>query len=195
MLKFFHSTMFGGKTTHLIQAYDIYSRKGLKPIILKKDTDTREPHDRDGWGMISSRFYPQKKVVAFYFKDLKKDIIPFLKSRDLFFVDEAQFLTKDEVELLKSLSYTRGVDVITYGLKTSITGELFEGSAALLSHADEIKEIPCLCQEKGCMEKANYHARFINGVRDLDNSPIKIEQGDVTYKALCYKHYIEHNIK
>lgn len=194
MLKFFYAVMTAGKTTQLIQAHDIYCRKGYNPVILKKETDTREPHDSDGWGMISSRFYPQKKVAAFYFKDLKKDIIPFLKSRDLFFVDEAQFLTKEEVELLKNLSHMGSVDVITYGLKNSITGELFEGSAALLAHADEIKEIPCFCQEKGCKEKANYHARFVNGVRDLDNNPIKIEQGDVTYKALCYKHYIE-NVK
>ena len=194
MLKFYYSTMFGGKTTHLIQAHDIYSRKGFNPIILKKDTDTRESHDTDGWGMISSRFYPQKKVAAFYFTDLKKQLPKILESKDIIFVDEAQFLTKEEVEILKNLSYMGSMDILTYGLKTSVTGELFEGSAALLSHADEIKEIPCLCQEKGCMEKANYHARFVNGVRDLDNSPVKIEQGNVTYKALCYKHYIE-NIK
>lgn len=191
MLKYFYGTMFAGKTLHLIQGKEIYDRKHIKSVVLKKDTDTREPRDADGWGVIASRFNPNKTTGCFYFKDLKKDIIRFINKNDVFIIDEAQFLTADEVLLLKDLSINGSKDIVCYGLKTDVNGNLFEGSAALLSHADNIVEIPYLCQERECTEKANYHARYINGVRDTDASAVKIEKGDVTYKALCYRHWKE----
>lgn len=190
MLKYFYGTMFAGKTLHLIQGKEIYDRKCIKSVVLKKDTDTREPHDADGWGVIASRFNPNKTTGCFYFKDLKKDIVQFVNKNDVFIIDEAQFLTADDVLLLKDLSVNGSKDVVCYGLKTDVNGNLFEGSAALLSHADNIVEIPYLCQEPKCTEKANYHARYINGVRDTDASAVKIEKGNVTYKALCYRHWM-----
>ena len=48
MLNFFYGTMFAGKTLHLIQAKEIYNRKGINAVVLKKDTDTREAHADDG---------------------------------------------------------------------------------------------------------------------------------------------------
>lgn len=69
--------------------------------------------------------------------------------------DEAQFLTADEVLLLKDLSVNGSKNIICYGLKTDVNGNLFEGSSALLAHADNITEIPYLCQEPNCTEKAN----------------------------------------
>ena len=191
MLNFFYGTMFAGKTLHLIQAKEIYNRKGIKSVVLKKDTDTREAHDADGWGVISSRFNPNKTTGCFYFNDLKKDIARFINKNDVFIVDEAQFLTADEVLLLKDLSVNGSKDIICYGLKTDVNGNLFEGSSALLSHADNIVEIPYLCQEPECTERANYHARYVDGIRDTDASAVKIEKGNVTYKALCYKHWKE----
>lgn len=191
MLKYFYGTMFAGKTLHLIQGKEIYDRKHIKSVVLKKDTDTREPHDADGWGVISSRFNPEKRIGCFYFKDLKKDIVRFVNKNDVFIIDEAQFLTADDVLLLKDLSVNGSKDVVCYGLKTDVNGNLFEGSAALLSHADNVVEIPYLCQEPGCTKKANYHARYINGVRDTDASAVKIEKGNVIYKALCYRHWRE----
>lgn len=189
MLKYIHSTMFGGKTLHLINAFEIYKRKGLNPIILKKDTDTREPHDENGWGLIASRFAKEKKVPALYFSDLKETLTKIANTNNVILVDEAQFLSSEEVLLLKHMSYMGSKKVLAYGLKTDLNGNLFEGSSALLSHADEVEEIPYLCQEPHCMEKANYHARYIDGVRDTDPNPVKIEQGNVTYRALCYRHW------
>lgn len=191
MLNFFYGTMFAGKTLHLIQAKEIYDRKRINTVVLKKDTDTREPHYEDSWGVISSRFNPEKRIGCFYFNDLKEDIIRFINKNDVFIVDEAQFLTADEVLLLKDLSVNGSKDIICYGLKTDVNGNLFEGSSALLSHADNIVEIPYLCQEPECTERANYHARYVDGVRDTDASAVKIEKGNVTYKALCYKHWKE----
>ena len=189
MLTYNYSTMFAGKTLHLIQAKEIYDRKQMKAVVIKKETDTRDEHADDGWGVISSRFNRLKTVGCHYFSNLKEELDRFSDNYNVFLVDEAQFLTKDEVLLLKDLSSTKNKTVLCYGLKTDVNGNLFEGSAALLSHADNINEIPYLCQEPNCTEKANYHARYVDGVRDKDTSSVKIEQGAVTYKALCYKHW------
>lgn len=194
MLVYTHSTMFGSKTLQLIKAYEIYELKGKKPICIKKDTDTREPHDENGWGLIASRFAKDKTIPAYYFSDLRKELPNIVNKYDVIFVDEAQFLTSDEVSLLKDVSFFGSKRIMCYGLKTSVDGNLFEGSAALLSHADEINEIPNFCMEEGCMEKANYHVRYINGKRDTDSNPVKIEQGDVTYKAVCYRHFKNYDI-
>lgn len=193
MLNFFYGTMFAGKTLHLIQAKEIYDRKGINAVVIKKDTDTREAHGADGWGVISSRFNKDKTVGCHYFSDLKKELAKFANKNDVFILDEAQFLTAEEVLLLKDLSENGNKKVICYGLKTDVNGNLFEGSSALFTHADNITEIPYLCQEPNCTEKANYHARYIDGVRDKDASAVKIEQGAVTYKALCYKHWKNNN--
>ena len=174
MLKYFYGTMFAGKTLHLIQAKEIYDRKHINAVVLKKDTDTRESHDSEGWSVIASRFNPNKTTGCFYFNDLKKDIVRFVNKNDVFIIDEAQFLTADEVLLLKDLSVNGSKDVICYRLKTDVNSNLFEASAALLSHADNIAEIPMLCQDGQCLEKATHHARYVNGIRDTDGNPVKI---------------------
>lgn len=191
MLTYNYGTMYSGKTLHLIQAKEIYDRKQIKSMVIKKDTDTRESFGDDGWGVISSRFNEQKYVGCHYFSDLKDELVRFANKFDTLMVDEAQFLTKDEVLILKDLSEQGSKNIICYGLKTDVNGNLFEGASALLAHADVVHEIPYLCQEPHCTERANYHARYINGVRDTDTNAVKIEQGDVTYRALCYKHWRE----
>ena len=96
-------------------------------------------------------------------------------------------------DVLYTVVYAKsmGLDVYAYGLKTDINGNLFEGSAAWLAMADEVKEIKHICEINGCNEKANYHNRYINGLRDLDKKPVAIDKGNISYKAVCYKHWME----
>lgn len=191
MLKYNYGMMMSGKTLHLVQAHEIYTHKGFKTTVLKKDTDTRDKYADDGWGVISSRFNPQKYVGCHYFHDLKDDLVRFANKTDVFLIDEAQFLTKEEVALLKDISEMGSKIIIAYGLKTDVNGNTFEGSQALLDLADEVTEIPMLCQEGQCLEKATHHARYVDGVRDTDPNPVKIEKGNVTYRSLCIKHWRE----
>lgn len=191
MLKANLGLMMSGKSMHLIQAKEVYERKGFRTIVLKSKIDTRENYDEDGWGMISSRFAPNKKVACHYFDNLKDDVIRYMNKCDVFLIDEAQFLKKEDIELLKSLSTNGSKEILCYALPIDVNGNTFEGSQALLDLADEVTEIPMLCQDGQCLEKATHHARYINGVRDTDASAVKIEKGNVTYKALCYKHWKE----
>ena len=83
----------------------------------------------------------------------------------------------------------KNIDVFCYGLKTDVNGELFEGSRHLLALADEFVEIDSLCEIEGCNCKAVSHVRFINGEIDSSGKSVAIEQGDVTYKSVCRRHW------
>lgn len=186
-LKFYYSTMFAGKTTDCIKTYDIYKRKGLNPIVIKPSIDNREG-DFFGWGTTQSRI-TKEKIPAFYFTDLEFELIDtgILLQHNAILVDEAQFLTKSNVLRLSEQVDRLNKDVICYGLKTDVNGNLFPGAAALLALADESKEIDNICQMDNCTNKAQLHLRFIDGKVDKSGKSVAIEKGSITYKAVCRK--------
>ena len=185
MLKFTYACMFSGKTTQLINVYETYKIKGLEPVVIKPCIDDREG-SFNGWGTTRSRLI-NKEIPAYYYKDIKE--IDNLQFKTLF-IDEAQFMTRQDVLHVAELA-DRGVPVLAYGLKTDVNGELFDGTKALLALSDEILEMENLCQIKGCTNKAIAHARYIDGVRVRTGDSVAIEKGNVTYKALCRKHWRE----
>lgn len=183
MLKFYYSTMFAGKTTDCLKSYDIYKRKGLNPIILKPAVDDREGAFT-GWGWTQSRITKDKQP-AYYYTDLRKEL-PQL-DYGCIMVDEAQFLSRDDVLYLSGVADAKGINMLAYGLKTDVNGNLFEGAAALLAVADECHEIPTLCQMQDCMNHAQVHLRYVDGEVDKSKESVAIEKGNVTYKAVCRK--------
>lgn len=183
MIKFYYSTMFAGKTTDCLKAYDIYRRKGLNPIILKPAVDDREGSFK-GWGWTQSRITKDKQP-AYYFTDLKNEL-PQLDFGCIM-IDEAQFLSRDDVLHLSDVVDKRDIPMLAYGLKTDVNGNLFEGAAALLAVADESHEIPTLCQMQDCMNPAQVHLRYVDGKVDSSKESVAIEKGDVTYRAVCRK--------
>lgn len=60
-------------------------------------------------------------------------------------VDEAQFLSADQVDQLARVVDEFGINVICYGLRTDFRTHLFEGSKRLLEIADTIDEIKSTC--------------------------------------------------
>jgi len=183
MLRFTYACMFAGKTTQLINNYESYKIKGLEPVVIKPAIDDREG-SFIGWGTTSSRLIG-KEIPAYYYRDIKE--VDNLSFKTLL-IDEAQFMSRKDVLHISKLA-DNGVSVLAYGLKTDSSGDLFEGSRALLALADEIYEMENLCQIHGCTNKAVAHARFVNGVRDYSTNSIVIEKGNVTYKAVCRKHW------
>ena len=182
-LKFYYGVMGAGKTTELIKTYEIYRRKGMKPVVIKPSLDNREG-DQNGWGTTSSRL-TRDSVPAYYFKNIQ-DELPKL-DYDILLVDESQFLSNDEVIYLSEIADRKNIDVLAYGLKTDINGNLFPGAASLLAIADETKELEYICDTPLCQEKATMHLRYVNGKIDLSGNSVAIEKGDVTYKSVCRK--------
>ena len=186
MIKFIYGTMNSGKTVHLIKTYEIYKRKQLNPVIIKRKVDDREGVFV-GWGTTKSRLM-DKTVPAYYYGNILDAVKLDCKT---ILVDEAQFMSKKDVNYLITYANEVGIDVIAFGLKTDINGNLFEGSSAWISMADELKEIENICEISGCTCKANYHNRYINGKRDVLGKSVMIDKGDVSYKSVCYKHWRE----
>lgn len=183
MLKFYYGVMGAGKTTELIKTYEIYKRKGMNPVVIKPCLDNREG-EQSGWGITSSRL-TKDSVPAYYFKNLQ-DELPKL-NYDILLVDEAQFLSNDDVLFLSEVTDRKGIDVLSYGLKTDINGNLFSGAASLLAISDETKELEYICDTPLCQEKATMHLRYVDGKIDIGGNTIAIEKGDITYKSVCRK--------
>lgn len=180
-----YSVMGGGKTTQMLTMFDQFKRRKKKPVIIKPCIDVREGTFA-GWGITKSRI-TKFEEPTYYYRDLKEE----LKKLDfgVLLVDEAQFLSREDVLVLSEICDRDDIDVWCWGLKTDVRGELFEGSKHLLALADEIKEIPVMCEIDGCDCQANCHIRYIDGVRDTGGRSVAIETGNVTYKSVCRKHW------
>ena len=105
----------------------------------------------------------------------------------LCFIDEAQFLTKDQAWQLARVADRLDVPVLAYGLRTDFRGELFEGSAALLAIADSLREVRTICE---CGRKATMVARLgPNGKALTEGDQVSI--GKSVYVSLCRRHWEE----
>ena len=179
-VKFFYGAMGSGKT---LAMFDTYKRRKKKPIIIKPCLDDREGKFI-GWGVTKSRILTVEEPT-YYFQDLKSELLK-LDFKCLF-VDEVQFLTREDILFLCDVADSRNIDVFCFGLRTDVLGNLFEGSKHLFALADEFEHIETLCEMDGCDGKAVAHIRYINGVRDESETSVAIESGDVSYKSVCRK--------
>ncbi len=189
-LYFYYSAMNAGKTTTLLQSSYNYHERGMDTLLFTPIID-----DRFAPGKIASRIGLTKDAIPFdpsfnFFDSIEKNqrALPKLKC---ILVDEAQFMTKEQVLQLTQVVDQLKLPVLTYGLRTDFLGETFEGSRYLLSWADELTEIKTICH---CGSKATMNARF----DDQGNIAREGEQfvigGNDRYIALCRKHYVAGNV-
>lgn len=181
-LHFITATMGAGKSTQLLAKNYNYLENGKKTLILKPTTDTREgSYGHLEWGKTYSR--PMKDGAECLFLDPGKfqEGLSEIRGKDIVFIDEAQFLTRDDVMLLTEIPDEMDIPVLAYGLKTTAEGDLFEGSAALLAMADEIEIMISVCSF--CGRRASHHVRISGGKRLIGNAGV--EGNGVVYKACC----------
>lgn len=185
-LYFKHAPMKAGKSLELLKTADTYERKGRNVVLF-----TPAKNDRDGVGVIRSRVGLQRNAIPVGEGDTFLPIEGYdpitLNKPDVILVDEAQFLTRPQVEELSEIVDTFGIDVIAFGLKNDFRNELFEGSATLLAYADSIIEIKTICEY--CERKAIMNVRTINGEPVYEGA--QVQTGDEEYISVCRKHYKE----
>lgn len=161
-----------GKSTMLLQVAHNYESQGFKIIIIKPSFDTR---DSD---MIKSRLGMQRKVDI----SLKQYanifcIIKNLKEKPYcILVDESNFLTKQQARQMWEIAVLLDITVICFGLRTSYTGEGFEGSKELLVLAHKIEEIKSIDSDGN---KCTMHLRKVNGEYIFDGIPTIVGDTDV----------------
>ena len=160
-LYFKYGTMGSSKTASALMCKFNYEERGFRVLLIKSCIDKRDV--QNGEIIVKSKDY--------------------LNSRDVVIVDEAQFLTKEQVEQLKAVS--EFVPVLCYGLLTNFKTELFEGSKRLVEIADSLHEIKSVCR---CGKKANVNARFVNGKISVDGDEILLG-GNSSYEAVCFSCY------
>ena len=185
-LYFHYSTMNAGKATLLLQAAHNYGERGMETYLLTANLDHRA-----GQGRIGSRIGIGRDADTF---SPDTDLFKMLEDRlasgsvTCVFVDEAQFLTKDQVWQLARAVDDLGLPVMCYGLRVDFRGELFPGSAALLAWADEMREIRTICF---CGKKATMVVRNGPDGKPLhDGAQVQIG-GNETYLSLCRRHWRE----
>ncbi len=185
-LYFNYATMNAGKSTMLLQASYNYQERGMKTMLFTAAFD-----DRVGEHMIGSRIGLEQAANPFEAgSDLFADIEARLENEPLHcvFVDEAQFLTEDQVWQLGWVADRLGVPVMCYGLRTDFQGNLFPGSKALLAIADELREVRTICR---CGRKATMVVRLgPDGKVSKDGDQVEIGGND-KYVSLCRAHWEE----
>ncbi|MCR9126625.1 MAG: thymidine kinase [Rhodobacteraceae bacterium] len=183
-LYFNYSTMNAGKSTVLLQASHNYRENGMQTYLLTAQIDGRA-----GRGRIASRIGIHAEADTFAAGDNLFDKITAQLSQTApacVFVDEAQFLTRDQVWQLARAVDDLGVPVMCYGLRVDFRGQLFPGSAALLALADEMREVRTICR---CGKKATMVIRQDDKGRPIrEGAQVQIG-GNETYVSLCRRHW------
>ena len=183
-LYFYYSAMNAGKTTTLLQSSHNYAERGMTTLLLKPLID-----DREGLNVIRSRVGLEAEAKNFEKDDNLLQTIKAqhkTKSLNCVLVDEAQFLTRDQVIQLGNVVDRLEIPVLCYGLRTDFLGELFEGSRSLLAWADELREIKTVCH---CGKKAIMTVRL-----NEEGNPLQAGEqiqigGNESYVSMCRRHF------
>ena len=183
---FYYSSMNAGKSTALLQSNHNYRERGMNTIVFTPIVDTRY-----GEGVVKSRICIEASAYPISKDD---DLLAIVRREAVtqqihcVLVDEAQFLSRDQVFQLGEVCDRLDIPVLAYGLRTDFQGELFEGSHYLLAWADNLKEIKTICH---CGKKATMVVRMgENGLAARSGEQVAIG-GNELYVSMCRRHYKE----
>ena len=182
-LHFIYSTMNAGKSTALLQASHGYRERGLDTMVFTSSKD-----DRYGESEVVSRVglrspahtYSESDNILKMVHDENEEALQL----SCILIDEAQFLTKDQVKQLGKIVDELKITVMAFGIRTDFQGELFEGSKYLLAWADKLKELRAVCH---CGSKATMIVR-VSEDGSIMRSGDQVEiGGNERYLSLCRK--------
>lgn len=176
-LYFKYGAMNSGKTMEILRTAYNYEENGFKIVLIKPSIDLK------GNDYIVSRNGSKRKVDYKILPDkLPSDVIDFTDI-DAILVDEAQFLSKEQVDDLWLITKEKDIIVFCYGLKSDFMTNGFPGSIRLFELADKIEEITTLCR---CGNKAMFNLRKDDGMPVFDGDKIAIDgMKNITYEPVC----------
>ena len=183
---FYYASMNAGKSTVLLQSSYNYRERGMHTLLFTPSIDTRY-----GTGRIESRIGLRSGAIALAPSD---NVLIRVRTEHAtqpvacVLVDEAQFLTPDQIWQVTDVADLLDIPVLCYGLRTDFQGKLFPGSATLLALADDISELKNVCH---CGRKATMNLRVDGEGRAVrDGAQVEIG-GDNRYVAMCRRHFKE----
>ena len=184
-LRYYYGTMNSMKSATLLMKAHQFELSGCKVFLFKPAFDSRD------YGEVKSRAIQYGRECRVFTKDV--DIlemvldIPDIKNIDrvVLFFDEINFMTKEQIRQLWTLSKYHNMDIFCYGLKLSYNNRMFEASEELLILADTVEEIKSMCSR--CENKATTHLRLVNDIPVFEGNDKII--GDVIgterYESVC----------
>ena len=182
-LHFKYGAMNSGKSDTLIKTAYNYEERGLTVLVVKPKIDTK------GGDSVTARGGHSRKVDIH--ADETVDLAVAVGSFPdvvCVLVDEAQFLSEQQISQLYHVAKLQNISVICYGLRADFRTELFPGSKRLLEIADNIEKLPTMCF---CGSQAEFNTRKVNGVYVFEGDQLAIEgEGMVEYDSLCGTCYL-----
>ncbi len=178
-LYFKYGAMGSSKSAQALITKFNYEEKGMSVWLIKPGTDTRDGADiiksRIGLSQHAQIIGPDESIIKAY-EDAG--------SYDVIIADEAQFLTPDQIDELRTLVDEEDIPVLCFGLKTDFRTRFFPGSCRLMELADSMTEIKTICE---CGRKATVNARFDDSGRVITEGDQVVLGGNDRYTAMCYK--------
>ena len=179
-LYFKYGAMGSSKTANALMARFNYEERGQQCLLVKPRID-----QRDGERLVVSRIGLKHECI--YFDELQQLSVMELQQNACIIVDEAQFLSREEVRWLARLVDELYIPVMCYGLRSDFKGDLFPGSYELLVMADKIEEVKTICW---CGKKATFNARFDEDGKVLKEGEQVVLGANDTYIGLCRRHWM-----
>ncbi|MBQ8389912.1 MAG: thymidine kinase [Oscillibacter sp.] len=179
-LYFKYGAMGSSKSANALMARFNYEERGQKCLLVKPRLD-----QRDGERKVVSRMGLEQPCT--YFDEMQEMTVTDLQKNACIIVDEAQFLTREEVHYLVHLVDDFGIPVMCYGLRSDFKGELFPGSYELLVMADKLEEVKTICW---CGKKATFNARFDETGKVLKEGEQVVLGANDKYIGLCRRHWM-----
>ncbi|MBO4965464.1 MAG: thymidine kinase [Muribaculaceae bacterium] len=183
-LYFRYGTMGSAKTALLLTTAYNFEERGMAYLCFKPVIDTRDTKN-----VIRSRIGIERECRWIYrdtdlYLYVKHIFEETLEIPEWLLIDEAQFLSAEQVDQLAAVVDDYGCNVICYGLRTDFKTHLFEGSRRLFEIADTIDEIKSTCT---CGRKTIVNARIDgNGQIITEGEQVEIG-GNERYMATCRK--------
>ena len=185
-LYFRHGAMNSGKSTALLQVAHNYEERGQAVILAKPNTDSK------GEDAIVSRLGVERRVDLLVSPNENLRVEFTLLANEhrarsnspisCLLIDEAQFLTRDQVNQALEIAVLDGVPVLAYGIRTDFQTKGFPGSLRLLEIAHTLEELKTICR---CGKKAMFNARKLGGDFIFTGNQVAIDGDVVTYESLC----------
>lgn len=186
-LYFRYGAMNSGKSTALLQAAFNYEERGQRVLLAKPAIDTK------GEAAIVSRLGvtrpvdftvgPDEDLYEAFQRERRGEV-----AVSCLLIDEAQFLSEQQVDDLLRIAILDSVPVLAYGIRTDFQTVAFPGSRRLLEIAHSLEELKTICR---CGRKAVFNARQVDGRFIFDGDQVAIDGADVTYESLCGACYLD----
>ncbi|CUW16437.1 thymidine kinase [Leuconostoc gasicomitatum] len=182
-LFFEYGAMSSGKSIEILKVAHNYESQGRQVLLMTPITDTRA-----GIGVVASRIGLSREALAVKPADDLYVLIKSMAANDLavVLVDEAQFLTPEQVDQLAYTVDNLHIPVMAFGLKQDAFNNLFAGSKRLIELADKLEEMKTICSF--CGKKATTQLRIVNGKPQRQGAQVFIG-GDEAYIPTCRRHW------